>query len=41
MTPDQFYIYIAVVPATTILTVLIGVLLHSNTVNRRMNDLKT
>jgi hypothetical protein len=40
MTPDQFYIYVTAVPATTIVIVLIGVLLQSNTVNRRMNDFR-
>jgi len=40
MTADQFYIYVTVVPATTMIIVLIGVLLHANTVNHCMNDLK-
>jgi hypothetical protein len=40
MTPDQLYFYVTVVPATTIVIVLIGVLLQSNTVNRRVNDLR-
>jgi hypothetical protein len=39
MTPDQLYVYVTVVPATTMIIVLVGVLLQSNTVNRRMNDL--
>jgi hypothetical protein len=40
MNPTQFYVSVAVVPVTTMIIVLIGVLLNNNTVNNRMNDLK-
>jgi hypothetical protein len=38
--PVQFYISVAVVPVTTIVIVLIGVLLNAGIVNRRSDDLK-
>jgi low affinity Fe/Cu permease len=37
--PIQFYISVAVVPVTTIIIVLIGVLLNNGNMNRRMDDL--
>src|SRR5258708_2591010 len=40
MSPLQFYISVAVVPVTTIIIVLIGVLLNSGTMNRRYDDLR-
>jgi hypothetical protein len=40
MNPTQFYLSVAVMPVTTMIIVLIGVLLNNNTVNNRMNDLK-
>jgi hypothetical protein len=40
MSPLQFNISVAVVPVTTIIIVLIGVLLNSGTMNRRYDDLK-
>jgi len=39
MDPTQFYISVAVMPLTTIIIVLIGVLLNNSNMNTRMNDL--
>jgi hypothetical protein len=41
MNPTQFYVSVAVMPVTTMVIVLIGVLLNNNTVNNRLNDLKS
>jgi hypothetical protein len=40
MNPTQFYVSVAVMPVTTMIIVLIGVLLNNSTVNNRINDLK-
>jgi len=40
MSETQFYISVAVMPVTTIIIVLIGVLLNNNSMNNRLNDLK-
>ncbi len=40
MNPTQFYVSVAVVPVSTMIIVLIGVLLNNNTVNNRISDLK-
>jgi len=40
MNETQFYISVAVMPVTTIIIVLIGVLLNNNSMNNRLNDLK-
>jgi len=41
MNPTQSYVSVAVMPVTTMIIVLIGVLLNNNTVNNRINDLKS
>ena len=40
MNTTQFYISVAVMPITTIIIVLIGVLLNNSNMNARINDLK-
>jgi hypothetical protein len=40
MNPTQFYISVAVAPATTMIIVLVGVLLNNSTVNNRLSDLR-
>jgi hypothetical protein len=38
MSETQFYISVAVMPVTTIIIVLIGVLLNNNNMNNRLSD---
>ena len=41
MDPTQFYISVGVVPVTTIIIVMIGVVLNNSNMNHRLNDLRS